>query len=636
MSTTLRTAWSVLAPACLWGALAVAQEVAMPPAGTIAKPAVGEDRRTRPPEGRQLVQNGLFVGKTRPNGWLTRATGDLGTFQIIPAEEGQGSNTLAISILRASVKPWEFELRQKIAEPLTKGENVHFSFDYKLKPGYAFHIYWQLDSSPWPKYLSHRISEPAGEWQTFRVTVPVHKDLPASSTAVSLHLAEVTGQLELRNFSALAYTFQDDVSTLPTTVVPTFGGDYYDKDWRDAALARLEKTRKGTLLVNVTRGGKPLAGVKVKAVQTGRPFSIGVEVPAALLVDGALDAKPFQPLAKRLGDNVEHLAKYRSVILGGEYFDTATLPRALVWSNQAWGKGIAPPALKTLRKAGLRTRGHAMLIPAYQFTPPKLRRMAAPALNRALAARVRSVGKAYKNMVDEWNVLHAVLTYDEVYEKAGVECLVQAFRIAQNTVPDAALFLSDDRALRKPSVNQLEEAVELVNWLRSEGVRIDGLALSASLVQPYIAPQAMQERLDIVVAKAQGLPVYITSLQLDVRKERDQAHMLKNLMLAFYSNPAVRGVSFANVWEAAAQSTPKSALFRKNMVPKPAAKMLRQLLDEEWRTVVETETGAEGGVKITGYQGTYEVSVVVDGKALTQTARLSGDNEANTVLFEVK
>jgi hypothetical protein len=580
------------------------------------------------PEGVHLLRNGSFSdGKDRPTHWVTRATGEIGTFEVTPPGKDETSGVLTVTISQAHTQPWMLELRQRLESPLPKGRNLFLGFEYKISNGYAFHVYWQKDSPPWPKFLSLRVSEPAGEWASCMVAVPIPEDLGPDQTSLTFHLAEVRGTLALRNLTALLVAEHVDLATIETNYQPVFGGDYYDNDWRNAVLARIESQRKTDLVVEVLANGTPAAGAEVSVTQTGRPFQVGVELPAALLVDELLEIEEAAPLKRALAEGKPGLAKFRDKVGQPGLFQVVTVTDAFVWRcYNEWGRDAAPKVLQAVRSRGQAVRGHAAYIPAFREAPPECRRMEPPALLKAVDDHVRTMVGAHRGQIAQWVVLHGMLGNSEVYDLIGVDSLLQACQIAHQQDPDAALLVSDPEALILPGEERLGELIEFVSWLTSGGCALSGVVLGASLARPYIAPQALEKRLDLLAASGLGLPVYIASLGIEVDKEAAQEAMLRNLLLLFYSHKAVAGVSLAVPWEPAALNR-KHALYRADMTPRKAGKMLEGLLTTDWVSRGEGTTDANGLFALRAFHGTYRITAKVGDRTATVTADVGPGKE---------
>jgi GH35 family endo-1,4-beta-xylanase len=584
------------------------------------------------PEGTPLLRNGGFTeAPERPLHWVTRSTGDLGTFAVTPPGNGETSGVLHVTVVKAHAQPWMLELRQTLSAPLPKGRNLFLGFEYKITNGYAFHVYWQKDSPPWPKFLAQRISEPTGAWTPCLVAMPVPEDLAADKSSLSFHLAEARGTLEIRNLTAVLVAEHVDLGTIETTHQPVFGGDYYDNDWRTKVQARIESERKTDLQVEVTQGGAAAAGVEITVEQTARPFLIGVEVPAALLVDDLPETEDAAVLKRALAEARSALPKFREKIGQPGLFQIVTVTDALRWNNYAeWGADAAPRALAAVRARGQQFRGHAAYIPAFREAPPACRRMDKPALVQAVDEHVRDIVLAQQGKIAQWVVLHDMLGCSEIYDVIGSDSLTRAYQIAQKQDPAAALLVSDPSALLLPNAGRMEELIEFVTWLRAEGCKIAGICLGASLARPYMAPQAIEARLDLLAAGVAGVPIFITALELETDKEATQEAMLRDLLTLFFSHKAVAGVSFSHPWEPAAVN-PKCALYKADMTPRKAGKLVESLFTSEWLSRGQGTADANGQFALRVFSGTYRISAKVGEKTVTANAEVSPDNPRVTI-----
>lgn len=588
-------------------------------------------QETELPKGREVIANGQFdQSTTGPVSWMTRDSGSLGTFKLVPGVKDKTPASLLVECTKTCPRPWYLELRQRISDPLLKGERLFISFEYKVSKDYVFHFYWQKETAPWPKMLSLRLAEPVNTWDKVQVAVPVDEDLPAGASSLTFHLAEALGKVELRNIHAIAVSPRVDPASLPSTVEPVFGGDFYDNDWRNAALHRIAEVRQSPVRVLVYRDKKPVPNAKIQLVQTSRPFSVGVEAKAPLLVDAGLNDPLLQPLVERLGDARSLLPAYRKKVFQAGLFNALTLEAGLMWrEHDAWGKELAKPALEMAKAHGMAIHGHAMLCPGFEFLPDpaSYRQMDAEALTNRLLYHVRSMATTYSGLVDRWEVLFGPLAYDEVYDKAGVDLLPASFRTARRQLPNTPLLLADARGLMEPTPNHISETIELVQWLRLEQAPVDGVVLNARLTQPYTAPQAMDERVSLVGRELADTPVYIASLELDVAREEAQAHMLRDLLISFFSQGNVAGVSFSDIWEAEAPK-PSAALYHRDMSPKPSGAMLEELFGKTWRTNEELATDEHGAAWVRAYHGTYRVVVTVGDTKLEGTVAVTpGGND---------
>ena len=578
-----------------------------------------------PAEGRSILRNGNFLeDPARPAGWVTRASTDLGKFDLLPPGQGEKSGILSVDVRSASQRPWTMELRQSIAQPLEDGEVLHITFEYKMSPGYAFLFYWQQAAAPWGKLLSIRFSGPADTWQTCAMVAGNHQNLAPGDTSVTFHLAAETGTVQFRNIAITVYPPGTDAKDLATNCQPVYGGDYYDNDWRNRILARIPQVRQRQLRVRVTKDGAPAPAAAVSVSQTSRVFTIGTSIAAPLFVDPLPEAKGLNEHRAKAEELRELLPKYRAKVAESGLFDIASPRQAFIWRDYAaWGKEVIPRVVETLAAHGLGVRGHAVYCPAFRCSPPECLDLRDRLLRSSLQKHILDQVTTYKGQIRQWDVVHAALTYDDIYDQIGEDSLVLAFRLAARRDPGAALAFSDDKALVSLSGERLEEVLALVKWLLAEGARVDVIALQANMTHPYIAPQAIEARLDKIEAEL-ARPIVITSLAVESPEDSIQAGRLRDLLLLFFSHPAVSGVSLAGIWEPAMPNG-SAALFRQDFSAKPAAVMFEKLLKEDWHTQATATTDATGVVTIAAFLGQYDIAVQLGEDRATKKLTLTED-----------
>jgi len=548
---------------------------------------------------------------------------------LTPPGPGEASGVLSFEIGTVSARAWDVELRQSLAAPLRRGETLLVSFDFRISPGYAFSCYWQQDSPPWPKLVSARLAEPVDQWHTCTLAVAVPSDFGPRQTSLCFHLAGAVGTVQFRGLSAAVYPSGVIAGGQPNCDM-VLGGDYQDRDWEQKMLERLREVRRAELTVRVTKGGKPVPGATVTIRQKSRPFFIGAEVPAALLAEGEAVALLPGELRSTVEGLGARIGGYRAKVLDRRLFDVLSPRDMLVWrESQAWGDTVAPTIIQQALARGLRVRGHALYCPALSWAPPDCRRLPAPQFRESLVKYIAQQVGRYRGKVFQWDVVHAPLTNDETYARIGEESLAEAFKVAREQDPDATLVLSDNIALVAAGSGQADELVDLVHWLRSKGGAPDAVALQLGMAAPFVGPQAIEQRLDLIAAGT-GLPIVVTSLALESAGETAQAFMLEKLLNLLYSHPAVAGVCLSRLWEAE-KGAERSAIFRLDLSPKPAAMVLEKLVVGEWMTNVDARTDARGTAAVSVFQGTHAVAAAEGGRTASEEVVVPKGGSAVTI-----
>jgi hypothetical protein len=109
------------------------------------------------------------------------------------------------------------------------------------------------------------------------------------------------------------------------------------------------------------------------------------------------------------------------------------------------------------------------------------------------------------------------------------------------------------------------------------------------------------------------LPVRITEFDVMTYDEDLQADYTRDYLILCFSHPSVVGVQFWGFWSGA-HWRPQAALFREDWSERPAAKVYRDLVLNQWRTEASGVTDANGGLSLRGFQGDYILTASYNGR----------------------
>ncbi len=136
-------------------------------------------------------------------------------------------------------------------------------------------------------------------------------------------------------------------------------------------------------------------------------------------------------------------------------------------------------------------------------------------LIRRMKDHITTVVTRYKGRVNGWDVVNEAIVEDGSYRKSkfyeiiGEDFIKLAFQFAHEADPDAQLYYNDygmDNEGRRNGV------VEMVEKLKSEGVRIDGIGMQGHLLMGHPSLDAYEK--SIRAFSDLGLQVMITELDL--------------------------------------------------------------------------------------------------------------------------
>ena len=298
-------------------------------------------------------------------------------------------------------------------------------------------------------------------------------------------------------------------------------------------------------------------------------------------------------------------------------------------AGQNWGNGFQGRRARawrgkyaTLRDAGLDEAALAERIPVF-----------AANLRRLHRKRVFDVAAAYGDAADSWDVVNESAGDFSQYgaSRTGLPLWFGWFGLMPGDYPlhallDAGEAFPEHVKFAVNDANLKPYYVEQVKDLEKEGARIDivgcqmhifdtnacaRLAAGATNVNWVGSPQIIRDRLDMI-ARA-GRPIHVSEVTIaapgeDARAFRIQAELARNIYRAWFSHPAVMGITWWNTVDGAgvAGEPLVSGIFTRDMEKKPVWHALDNLVNCEWRTRTVAKASS-GKVAFRGFRGRYRL-----------------------------
>lgn len=396
----------------------------------------------------------------------------------------------------------------------------------------------------------------------------------------------------------------------------TYAGREADAPWRREALARIEKLRTAPLRIVVRdSGGRPVPGAAVKAEQTRSEFLWGSAVRAASITGAGPDD-----------------ARYREVVR--EHFDTVVIENDLKWAS--WYNPSSRPrtlqAIGWLREQGIRVKGHALVWPAWKFSPKPV--ADSPAQRERIGELVENhiddIMRATQGKLIGWDVINEPVHEKDYFKHVPEERIAHWYKMAAAREPGLQLTMNEYAMLnRSTSPLFIKEFKAFAERMRGLGARIDVLGVQGHVGQTPRAPAAVLSDLDLLAEG--GNKVQITEFDMNTPDEELQGDYTRDFLIAVYSHPAVTGMLNWGFWQKA-HWKPNAAMYRADWSEKPNARAWKELVRGAWKTRVDGRTGADGALETRAHRGQYQVSVSAGGRTLTRTA----DVGAEGVTVEIK
>jgi GH35 family endo-1,4-beta-xylanase len=385
----------------------------------------------------------------------------------------------------------------------------------------------------------------------------------------------------------------------------------------------VELYRKGDIRLRVVdAAGRPLAGVPVAVDQRSHHFRFGSIV--------------FELL------QVNHFTPEQEAVFKGRFtqlFNQAIIP--FYWDGYepvpgcpAWAKNLE--VAKWCREQGITCKGHPLAWTHVAGMPAWLHELPPEYGKTLLQSRIVGIVKGFAGTIDLWDVANEAANTvswdramemqdrveDERYQNAGLSVEAVAdwvepcYRWARAANPQATLLLNDFGQIAWPPVR--ERFFALVKELQRRGTPLDGIGLQAHEPRTeWFHPQKVWDTLERY--RELGLPIHFTefhphSLGAPISggykegtwNEENQAEFARMMYTLAFGHPSV--VSFT-WWDFTENDSfiKGSALLNKDLSPKPAYRVLDQLINHQWKTHAKLTTDGEGRIVLRGFYGEYQV-----------------------------
>lgn len=464
------------------------------------------------------------------------------------------------------------------------------------------------------------------DWQEYLVRFTFAGDYAAGEAELVLNFGYKRQTIEVGGCEVLNYGDRVAVTDLPRTRF-TYAGREPDAAWRQEALARIERIRKGDFEIAVVdAAGRPVSGAKVRIEQRRSAFQWGTAVQFARLVN----------------DTPENLI-YREKLL--ELFNAASPENDLKWpvwigewDEQRYNQEQSLAALRWLRDQNLHLRGHVFVWPSWRNLPRAIGELRDTPQQAEIPARVLAhiadIAGATRAYINEWDVLNEPWDNHDLMDIFGDDIMVDWFVAARKALPTGVLYLNDysnhDATTDGPHVAHFEKTAR---FLLDKKAPLTGLGIQAHIGSTPNAPVNVLAVLDRY-AKF-NLPIRITELDIDTDDEELQADYTRDFLILMFSHPSVVGVQHWGFWERA-HWRPRGALYRADWSEKPNAAVYKSLVLDQWRTKLDGNTRPDGRFIARGFHGDYVAVVESAERRAEKLFSIPPGDPRTTVKVELK
>ncbi len=398
-----------------------------------------------------------------------------------------------------------------------------------------------------------------------------------------------------------------------------------DSAWRAVAADRIEKIRKGDLIVHLLdERGQPVLGGSVSAQLERHFFRFGSAVSADLLTAQGEDADRYRALIQRL---------FSAVV-----FENDLKPQMYEKRKEKRQMSALDSAVQWLESNHIQLRGHYLFQNAINSTmPQQIRELGMAKYCEKLRASIRGRIEYLGGRACEWDAANHPIAWPSaklLTQSDGFEAVCEDLMREIATLTSLPLVINEDN-LSDLKERQAHATWELLKHYRQAGLRVDKLGHQAHYhLANLISPEAFLKVADYY---SEVVPAQLVT-EFDVRTNGDDqlaADFTRDMMTAVFSHPAFDGFLSWGFWEGKAHHG-ECMPWRKDWSARPCGQMLEELLGNTWRTRVNLAVSAEGAVGFRGFYGRYIVRHVSDGKTLEGELELTPSNLEATVRLHPK
>ena len=527
---------------------------------------------------------------------------DAGSMTEVTAQGVPFSRALRLQTIKRVKNDYEIEVIGTCIDAVKKGDVILATLFVRSVKGQPetgesqTTLDLQTDGPDWSKSASVAISIPA-KWKRIDIPFTVRYDRPAGQSMVCLRMGYNPQTFDIGGLSVLNFGDRVKISDLPR-VSSTYAGEEPNAAWRKAALARIDKIRKGDMLLMVLNSnGKPVSGATVSIKMQKHAFGFGTAINASLLTEESPDAEKYRLMIKEL-------------------YNTVSIENHLKWPmwEASWGRPVADKAIVWLQKNNIDIRGHNIIWPGWTCLPADLEGLKddKAALVKRIDDHIAQIVPVYRGKLIEWDVVNEPYTQHDVLDILGKSAMIDWYKLTRKYDPDVRLVLNDYPPLDggDKSNEHLNDFYNNIKYLQGNGAPLGAIGFQCHFGGSVIPPERILSGLDRF--SKFGLPITITEFDMNTQDQELQTKYMSDFLTAAFSHPSVESVVMWGFWEGA-HWMPDAALYRTDWSIKPHGKVWLDLVTKAWWTNVSGKTNKSGSFGGRAFYGDYLITVTSGG-----------------------
>jgi endo-1,4-beta-xylanase len=425
----------------------------------------------------------------------------------------------------------------------------------------------------------------------------------------------------------------------------------YRNRWDDPAVQQridegIEKNRKSDVTLTLLDGSEhPVAGAEVAITQMSHEFLFGCNIFV-------------------LGQMKEKNQAYEEAFLKLFNFATAAFywddlepkpgqPRFAEGSPYIWRRPPPDRVVAFAKKHGLTLKGHPLLWHNHAHNPPWMPQDP-DELKQRYRQRFREIAMRYTKDIPIWDGVNESLVCSNDFplfsdeDRNGQRYVPWAFTEQQKLFRSENLLMINDVTGFNWPANETNRYYRQCRQLFNDGVEIEGIgfqfhffnrkSLDGYLNGERCDPQTLLDTYERF-AKL-GLPLWITEITIGSAGDDGlaiQARVVRDIYRLWFAAPKMAGITWWNLGDGTAygnEGVAGGGLTDGDFNPKPAYQALDKLINQDWKTHLETTSDADGRVRFLGFHGGYQITVTdADQTKTFEISVRSGESARATLII---
>lgn len=547
--------------------------------------------------------------------------GSQGTVRLVDADHPQFNKAIEVNVTSQPDNYWNFQVQFKTVEALEKGDVCLVSLwarctHSKSESGEGLFTAIIEHNQTYQKPLSKTFVA-GGEWVHFYYPFVADMDLPLDKIRAAIFFGYAVQTIEIADIHYWNYKKTISIDSLPQMKV-YYPGMEPDAPWRAEAEARIEKFRKGNVIVKlVDSGGNPVQGIPVSLTMKKHKFGFGT----------AIDGKTYN-----------NNATYRNHI--HELFNEVVFENDLKW--KPW---VASPshsyittAINTLTGNGISIRGHNLIWPGWDYLPSfmELYKNDAERLKSECINHIEEVATFTKGKLVDWDVLNEPYTNHVIQDITGDEVMADWFKKAKEVDPQAKRYINDYSILSNGGTDNKHQDgyFNIIQYIDEHGGEIQGIGMQGHFSEFVTGIPKVISILDRFATF--NKEIKITEFDINTSNDSLKVQYTRDFMTAVFSHPYVKSILCWGFW-AGRHWRPEAAYYNLDWSIRPQGEMYKKLVFDTWWTRPQSLVSGTLGEADFGscFLGSYEIELLYNGKKIVKSVNIDFNRE-NEIIIDVE